>query len=529
MSLTKVSNSLIENAPISVVDYGADPTGTTVCSTQVQAAIDAGAGSNAIYFPAGTYLCKFTVPDNTTIIGEGWHSVLKLPDNSNDSLIKPTNTVAGANNVEIRNITIDGNDTNNDISSNGVFIQGNCINWLITECRFRNTKGNGVRIVGQGSDGSDTGVSQIVILDNRFQDTGNKESGANGRDGIYVNRGQFVQINDNFIIDSGRQAIALEGSPSAGGNDTSRVIISSNMIYNPTSGGIDDESDEGGKLIIANNYIEAAGGVGIRATGKRGDIVISNNNIFDVASVGIDAQNTTSLFDSRLTISNNIIKTTAGDGIKVNTAIKTILSNNNIVDCAGYGIFLTGDPVYFAKLIGNVVDTATDGGIFCRGNGYGLEVTSNSVVDVGVSGSLADGIRIQSPDNSVHWVNAIVSNNNINDTRGSSFMDYAYVFGDLEGAIISQNSTIDAGTGSVEWLGANPSTLVNVSNNLWNRSTWSGNPSSYGGASNALNLEDGISAPSTTSGKAFIYVDTSDGDLKIKFGDGTVKTIVADT
>jgi hypothetical protein len=38
-----------------------------------------------------------------------------------------------------------------------------------------------------------------------------------------------------------------------------------------------------------------------------------------------------------------------------------------------------------------------------------------------------------------------------------------------------------------------------------------------------------VTAPSTASGKASIYVDSSDGDLKIKFGDGTIKTIVTDT
>ena len=46
---------------------------------------------------------------------------------------------------------------------------------------------------------------------------------------------------------------------------------------------------------------------------------------------------------------------------------------------------------------------------------------------------------------------------------------------------------------------------------------------------NRLYLTDGVSAPSTDSGWAIIYVDTSDGDLKVKFGDGTVKTITADT
>jgi len=46
---------------------------------------------------------------------------------------------------------------------------------------------------------------------------------------------------------------------------------------------------------------------------------------------------------------------------------------------------------------------------------------------------------------------------------------------------------------------------------------------------NGLLLVDGVTAPSTVSGHAQIYVDTADGDLKVKFGDGTVKTIVVDT
>lgn len=48
-------------------------------------------------------------------------------------------------------------------------------------------------------------------------------------------------------------------------------------------------------------------------------------------------------------------------------------------------------------------------------------------------------------------------------------------------------------------------------------------------ASGALGIADGISAPATVAGMAQLYVDTADGDLKVKFGDGTVKTIVVDT
>jgi hypothetical protein len=49
------------------------------------------------------------------------------------------------------------------------------------------------------------------------------------------------------------------------------------------------------------------------------------------------------------------------------------------------------------------------------------------------------------------------------------------------------------------------------------------------GAFNEMAIVDGITAPATVSGKTFIYVDTADGDLKVKFGDGTIKTISTDT
>jgi len=42
-------------------------------------------------------------------------------------------------------------------------------------------------------------------------------------------------------------------------------------------------------------------------------------------------------------------------------------------------------------------------------------------------------------------------------------------------------------------------------------------------------IQDGITAPGTITGWAALYVDSADGDLKIKFGDGTVKTIATDT
>jgi len=48
-------------------------------------------------------------------------------------------------------------------------------------------------------------------------------------------------------------------------------------------------------------------------------------------------------------------------------------------------------------------------------------------------------------------------------------------------------------------------------------------------SSQDIQLSDGMSAPSAEVGRAKIYVDVSDGDLKVIFGDGTIKTLATDT
>jgi hypothetical protein len=48
-------------------------------------------------------------------------------------------------------------------------------------------------------------------------------------------------------------------------------------------------------------------------------------------------------------------------------------------------------------------------------------------------------------------------------------------------------------------------------------------------SANSLGLTDNAAAPATIPGIASLFVDVADGDLKVRFGDGTIKTIVVDT
>lgn len=55
MALTKATNSMIVGAPISALDYGADPTGAVDCTTELQASIDAIPAGGDWVLPPGTY------------------------------------------------------------------------------------------------------------------------------------------------------------------------------------------------------------------------------------------------------------------------------------------------------------------------------------------------------------------------------------------------------------------------------------------------------------------------------------------
>lgn len=44
-----------------------------------------------------------------------------------------------------------------------------------------------------------------------------------------------------------------------------------------------------------------------------------------------------------------------------------------------------------------------------------------------------------------------------------------------------------------------------------------------------LVLRDGIAAPGSVAGRAIVYIDIADGDLKIVYGDAVTKTIEVDS
>ena len=107
-------------------------------------------------------------------------------------------------------------------------------------------------------------------------------------------------------------------------------------------------------------------------------------------------------------------------------------------------------------------------------------------------------------------------------------------FGNFNASVFSANIT-NASTADTIIVQGSLGATVTVQN-FWLNSIFlsnTGTPNNFlvGGKArgNILQVTDGVTAPATEVGFSSIYVDTADGDLKIKFGDGTVKTIVTDT
>jgi hypothetical protein len=101
-----------------------------------------------------------------------------------------------------------------------------------------------------------------------------------------------------------------------------------------------------------------------------------------------------------------------------------------------------------------------------------------------------------------------------------------------KGLVIANGSeshlTLQNNSAAAKWLGR----IINASGNFQMLRQAGTGYFDLGGVDakmNALRITDGIAAPSAVTGQAQIYVDTADGDLKVIFADGTVKTIVVDT
>jgi len=170
--VTNVENKLAE--VLSVLDFGADPTGATDSTAAIQAAIDAAEGGfgpyagtgRTVYFPTGVYLCgdlevKFT---GQRLAGESKYGTWLIGKAGAECVIKVGginyayavgNPLRNINRREtiIENLTIDYSNIDNDPESAGIRYQssyGNSLRDVVFECTGERLKSSFALYFGEG-------------------------------------------------------------------------------------------------------------------------------------------------------------------------------------------------------------------------------------------------------------------------------------------------------------------------------------------------------------------------------------------
>lgn len=388
MSLTKVSYSMIAGAPVNILDFGADLTGTTDSAAAIQAAVDSistvsgGAGPGGlVYIPTGTYRIQtqINLPYGVSVKGNGGTaSIIQCYDCDGLNFIKTVedNDMQTVEDIGLQRMSgtnrtgiFAGAGTYPSSQNDGFFINRvkitgfnigilftNAWQSVITNCVITNVN-KAVQL--------DDHAVLITVADNQFV---REAAGAGTANNIGLEMSgldlEANEVRNNFIYGFAT-AIKLSDPWSA-------LIMSNTILTAGPAGsvliGIDFTTVKE-HLNILDNVIESAAasasdvvfGIFGRPlnTPSGGATVIQNNRIFDdfgVAGTGVGIQINTPVTTGQNNVTiqnNNFLRFTTHDIAAYNPNAITI--QNNRLESTGptYSLFVSGGIVPPCVILNN--------------------------------------------------------------------------------------------------------------------------------------------------------------------------------
>lgn len=401
MALTKATYSMIQGAPVNVLDFGAVGDGTADDTAAINAALTAGAGQS-VFFPKGTYKVSANlVPAaNTTMFGSGWGSVIKVDAAATrfiPILVNSTSEVLG---VCIRDLAVDG--SQKGLLDAGLIQLNGAAGFVVERVRLFNggTPGesavqgvNGIAaaVDGLGNSGSFGVIRDCLIeactkggINITTETQGVLVEGCTVRNctgntqtpGIQINGGYNARVIGNRV--SGCQGVGIFAATS-GGVGTYRypkdTVIEGNTVFGNGTGsvtghGIYVANAQGqasgivGKISIIGNHCYSNGVVFTTANGIRvenqDDVVISGNISYSNSGIGIGIQNTRqTVVSGNIVNDNNTSNNSDVSGVyvqAVGTSVVQRLTINNNIFRNNAGSFQQY-PIYFDVLASSSPNT----------------------------------------------------------------------------------------------------------------------------------------------------------------------------
>lgn len=368
MALTKASYSMIDSAPISVLDYGAVGDGTTDDGPAVQLAVNAvaTAGRGCIVFPAGkSYFMdtQVNVCNNLVVMGYGariiagriWANIdAPLFKNFTASKMSVTpGTITATENVSFYGLEFYGQDTG---GSSGVL----------------NANMHGIFICMGNRTDTNSGINGFTVHDCYMHDFDGAGILTYGGQNINVSDNQFTNFFSNTVlsIGSGLQLTDVDG-----------FIVDAN-VFDHTSANwswhgmtILDFNSQSKNGTVSNNVIRNMNnGDGISCEGNSlnniENVTFVGNMISDCAGDGIGVDN-----GVQAVVSDNTILNVGGTGILISQTEQVVISGNSIINCGLGAIYGSGDKI---TIVGNNITGTSYGNSSYQGDGILLVPTATS-------------------------------------------------------------------------------------------------------------------------------------------------------
>jgi len=235
MALTKVTYSMIDSAPLNVLDFGATGDGVTDDSVAFQAALDDAATSGkSVFVPSATgyVISGVTIDSNTIIEGEGYDSRLIFKSGTGATArMLSVNGLTGdqKENITVRNLRLEGTVVADGFSEfRHLFYMFGVKNVTIENCWFIGFQGDGIGLVWTTlTEGNENVTIQNNVFDGVNQDN---------RNAISVIGCDKLLIDNNLFKNTTKSTMpgALDIEPNTG--DTyvkiNAVTISNNRFDN---------------------------------------------------------------------------------------------------------------------------------------------------------------------------------------------------------------------------------------------------------------------------------------------------------
>ena len=282
-----------------------------------------------------------------------------------------TGTITLASNTHVAGVNIRGvGDSTTFVGGNhGIFGVNNLSNVVIEQMDIRNMGDEGVRFNDNNS--------QVIVSGNTISNIGDD----NVR---FFDNNTNVTVSGNAISDTRADSVEF-------GSGNINVTVWSNTIANTGGHGV-DFSATNSNVTVSGNAITNTGNQGVNFGGNNSNVTISGNTIENVDDDGVRFVSGNSNF----TVSGNTIVNTGGDGVRLFGNNTNVTLSDNIFTAIGNGgvsddvfDFEAAGTTLAPGSTGNVVTTAPNAGVICRGqnNFTGtLEVTDqNGVVQTFVN------------------------------------------------------------------------------------------------------------------------------------------------